>query len=330
MIKELPLFYYPTNIILVDDDVNYSKNLEMIMLDRKVPMGVFNDPKKALNFIKSKPFGKLANKLVKVEEEQEDKTIFNIDLSDLHQEIYNKDRFNDVSVIIVDYAMPGLNGKEFFEKIRDLPVAKILLTGEADYQMAVKMFNAGLIDRFFRKNDDDLFEKLIQAIEELKIQFFQKLSHSILAALGKKSTLLPFTNPAFIQFFLKTIQSDKMVEYYALDESGSFLLLQKNGACTGLIVKSEEDMQVLYELARDEKDIPKKVTEDLKNRKKLTYFATRKEHNMPAASWTLCEAHPLKANHETYYYSLVKNDPLFKLDTSQISNYQQFLKEHDL
>jgi len=322
--KELPLYFHPTEIVLVDDDVTYAKNLEIMMLNKGIPSRIFNDPKKAMEFLKNKPIPKLSDKIAYVEDESLEKTILNIDLNPLHQEIYNQNRFNEISTVIVDYAMPGLNGKEFFEQIKHIPVEKILLTGEESYETAVKMFNeGGLIDRFFRKSDENLFAKLFSEVADLKVHFFQSLSRPVLSALQKKSTLLPFNDPAFIQSFLEITQQNEIVEYYVLDEGGSYLLVNKAGAPMLLIVKSEEDMKMLYELAEGEKNVSKNILADLKNKKKLVYFLTEKDSYAPVNSWPLYDAKRLAGGAQTYYYALAKN--AFEPEV-QIYSYQQFLE----
>ena len=70
--------------------------------------------------------------------------------------IYNKERFGETSVVVVDFAMPQMNGEEFCRKLGQLKgnsVKIIMLTGEADEEMAVRLFNAGVIDKFLRKGN---------------------------------------------------------------------------------------------------------------------------------------------------------------------------------
>ena len=83
----------------------------------------------------------------------------------LHEEIYNKDRFNDVSVIIVDYYMDEMNGIEVCETLSKHPAKKILLTGGADKEnIAIDAFNKGIIHRFINKTDPDFPSQIRQAI----------------------------------------------------------------------------------------------------------------------------------------------------------------------
>lgn len=327
MVNQLPLYLHPTEIILVDDDQEYTKNIEIVMLNNQMSVKVFNDPKKALTYIKKIAQNKISEKSVHIEDEYLEKTVFNIDLSNLHKEVYNKDRFKDVSVIIVDYAMPGLNGKQLFEAIQDFPIKKILLTGEEGYDTAVKMFNSGLIDRFFQKSDESLFEKILQEIETLKVKYFQQLTNSVLLSLEKKSSNLPFTDPAVIKLFLEIVKQNDIVEYYALDENGSYILFDKVGKSCFFILKNDEDMQVIYEVAEGEKDVPEEILEALKARGKIPYFSSPKGYLKAVKSWPLYDAKRIVGDHQLYYYAFVKNAEISKSD-ADIYSYERFLEDH--
>jgi response regulator RpfG family c-di-GMP phosphodiesterase len=59
----------------------------------------------------------------------------------------------DLALIVSDYRMPGMNGIEFLEKVaKDTPdITRILLTGAADFSMALDSINKGQIFRFLLK-----------------------------------------------------------------------------------------------------------------------------------------------------------------------------------
>ncbi len=326
MTKELPLCFYPTQIILIDDDVNYTKNVEMFMLSKEIPVKIFNNPLKAIPYIMENVITKLSENLFNIEDEFLEKTTFNVSFKPLQEIVYNKNRFQNFSVLVVDFAMPEMNGQELVTQLKDLPIKKLLLTGEADYSLAVKMFNAGLIDRFFRKSDDNLLENIVKEIEQLKVDFFVSLSKPVLSALAKKSSIIPFADSKFVNFFTDLFKKNKIAEYYALDESASYLLLTKTATSYGLIVKSEEDMQTLIELAENEKGISSDLLQSIKDKKKLAYFHNVKELSKPVKDWKLYDAHELSGSSQKYYYALVKDvADLFNLDQSKIISYQKFL-----
>lgn len=74
-----------------------------------------------------------------------------------------------VAVVVTDQRMPKMQGIELLEKIKGLSPAtiKILLTGYADLQTAIRAINSGEVYRFIQKpwNDDDLAKLVKQALE---------------------------------------------------------------------------------------------------------------------------------------------------------------------
>ncbi len=60
-------------------------------------------------------------------------------------------------IVISDYKMPGVNGLEFLKWVRDNypDTIRIVLTGQADLEVAVEAINEGEIYRFFTKPWDD-------------------------------------------------------------------------------------------------------------------------------------------------------------------------------
>jgi len=59
----------------------------------------------------------------------------------------------DLALIVSDYHMPGMNGIEFLEQVRKSSpdITRILLTGAADFAMALESINKGYIYRFLLK-----------------------------------------------------------------------------------------------------------------------------------------------------------------------------------
>lgn len=77
-------------------------------------------------------------------------------------------------VVISDERMPGLQGSDFLTQIRDLYPATIrmMLTGHATLEAAMRAVNGGEIYRFFSKpwNDQELIFSLRSAIEKFDLE----------------------------------------------------------------------------------------------------------------------------------------------------------------
>ncbi|MEC4675323.1 MAG: response regulator [Nitrospirota bacterium] len=71
-------------------------------------------------------------------------------------------RNNRIKVIISDERMPGMSGAEFFSKVKEIypDTVRIMLTGHASIESAMKAVNSGEIYRFFKKPWDDIELKL--------------------------------------------------------------------------------------------------------------------------------------------------------------------------
>ena len=57
--------------------------------------------------------------------------------------------------------MPDINGIEFCQNLKDKKVFKIMLTAEADSNIAIKAFNDGLINKFILKTTEHLHQGVL-------------------------------------------------------------------------------------------------------------------------------------------------------------------------
>jgi FixJ family two-component response regulator len=84
--------------------------------------------------------------------------------------------------LVLDVQLPGLNGLELQEKLRDaaLPISIIFITGHGDIPMSVRAMKAGAVD-FLAKpfQDDDLLRAVEEAIardSELQAEYSERES----------------------------------------------------------------------------------------------------------------------------------------------------------
>jgi len=77
-------------------------------------------------------------------------------------------------IILSDFKMPHINGLDFLKWVHDFhpDTIRIMLTGQADMDTAVRAINEGEIYRFFTKpwDDQDLRISIQIAAEQLKLQ----------------------------------------------------------------------------------------------------------------------------------------------------------------
>jgi CheY-like chemotaxis protein len=285
-----PCFCFPTTILLVDDNLPFMENLSL-SLKSNLPLKLIENPKIALQEIMSnsdkidlikKSF--LNNVDYSFDDENGvDKAIINMNIQKIHHEIYNPQRFLSISTVIADYNMPEMNGVELLDKIKDLFLKKVLLTGEADEKIAVMAFNEGIIDKYIKKSSDSMIKQVSDIINNSSIDFFRKISTPIISALVSSDNCI-LTEKDFFSFFEKILLANNIIEYYLIDKSGSYLMLNKKGHSYFLIIKTEDEINQLYEVACGN-HANKNIKDALKRREKLPVLLTEKEHKLPINNW---------------------------------------------
>ncbi len=94
---------------------------------------------------------------------------FSVDTFSGPEDALNRLKKKDYDVVVSDYSMPGMDGLEFLDRVRDIgkEVPFILLTGKGTEEVAMTAMNKGA-NRYFVKRDDprEQYEKLAQAIEK--------------------------------------------------------------------------------------------------------------------------------------------------------------------
>lgn len=323
---------FPTTLLVLDDDRELLENIQYVFLDKYKRKCICISDHHAAHDILNKNRGwtkSLLEKGVSQVHAEGDPSTFSVSLnvSLLKKQIYNLDRFKHIAIAIVDYDMPTKSGLEFIQELNDPQLKVIMLTGKATQDTVIKAFNNKEIHRYVSKGEPDYLKKVFQYVNELQTEFFLDFSKFILDSL-KESEYKIFQNKSFIDLFNKIAQENEIVEYYLLDESGSFFMLDAAGNNQiWLIIKSKSDFRHFYELAQNDSDLVSAETlKKLKTRKILTHFKTFKESSSPANSWHFLEAQPLDEKKE-FYYAIAKNDKIFQMKPSDIKSYQEFLNQ---
>src|SRR5262249_17966521 len=140
-----------------------------------------------------------------------------IDIREIRQLLYDSTRFKQVSVMIIDQKMPQMKGLELCKALSPYPVKKLLLTGEADKNLAIQAFNEGLIDHYLNKKEEPFFELLEKAIADLQKQYFETLFPALWEHLTCTKAEFPLDNlkdPHFYDFFQAFCEKHQIIEYY--------------------------------------------------------------------------------------------------------------------
>lgn len=330
----IPTCYFPTTAVFVDDSKDFLMNLSL-QFDDNLAYRLFESPQEALLALaKEKGYQKRLNARCFSEYTEAivspitNRTI-NLNLEAIHQEVYNPVRFREVSVLFVDYSMPGMNGLELCKALADSPVQKVLLTGQADEKIAVQAFNEGLINQFILKSDPNVITTMNNTIRDLQQRYFQEISEMTVQALSVDSPTF-LKDPMCIDFFRKFCQTHGIVEYYLTESTGSFLLLDIAGKPSVLIIKSEEDMAMLTELASDH-HVSAEILSQLENRTSLLYSPESQGYSLwKNINWKnqLVPAQHIPAK-QSYYYAWIENPGLSEIDIEKIISYNTYLETHE-
>lgn len=329
----IPTCYFPSTALFVDDSHDFLLNF-VLQLDESLAYRVFDSPFDALDHIHKRQTKNdhLTQRCLSEYAEAKNCPLtnhtINLDLATIHEEIYNPHRFGEISVVVVDYALAGMDGLEFCRRLENSNIRKILLTGDTDEKVVIEAFNQGLIHRYIQKSSPNVAEKITQSIAELQLEYFQSMSEVIsrLLALSSASCLY---NKKFVEFFQQFRQEKKIVEYYLVDNSGSFLLLDDDANASFLIVKNEADRRLLYDLALDSGACGK-VLEQLASGEKLPCLWQAKAQTVDTKVWSASML-PAQQFHseQLYYYAYVEGAVLFELRQKEIISYHSYLEELD-
>jgi CheY-like chemotaxis protein len=156
-------------------------------------------------------------------------------------------RYALTQVFVVDYSMPQMNGLQVLDELADWPGLRVLLTGQADEQIAVQAFNRGLIDQFLPKQAPDIAERLIEALARMQANAGGRFSQIW------RGTLTPVQNALLrvpsIARALRNLLGDRWVEYVVIGEPFGVLGRAADGTVGWLQMEPVSGLEELEALA---------------------------------------------------------------------------------
>jgi len=321
--------FFPTHVLFLDDNSNHLNSIATEVDEFKVIPSLFNNSVKALHYLQNeyKACSIRQQFLVLPEDHEFAHSTINVDIRAIHRIIINPRRFQDISVLVSDYSMPDMHGLDFLKHIQKMKIKKMMLTGEADANLAITAFNNGLIQKFIRKDAMDFSHELNAAIDELQGQYFSDLTGIVIDSIINDPNYhySCLNNPRYPGLLEQICQELKIVEYYLLDEHGSCLMADLEGNLTILAVKSEASMQEHYAFAKEEAEA--NITEALQRGDKLPFFFSAQDLATPPTQWENY-LYPAKkiGTKAPLYYAIIREVNKHIPGLSNITSFKDYLE----
>ncbi len=320
--QQTSLFYYPTSVMLVDDNERYLHSLQL-RLRQDAHYILDANPQDALTRVDQyRVSSQLIETCLKVSMEDALDDTYRLDLSSLHHCIYQPNRLLEVSVLVIDYAMPQMNGLQFCQQLSGSPVKKIMLTWMADADLAVAAFNDGLIDLFLMKDREDSFEQLDRAILKLQHEYWVEQMRVVLSVLPADSIL---NNPGLLELHSNLCHCHQLVESYPLNVVGDMLLLDQAAKPHWLSVYDAARLETLIQIAEGN-EASDEVISMIRQRQAAPFFSSDADLQVPVSQWQsyLQPLHLWQRQDQQLYYSHIRNEPLYDEQLGKVVNYMDY------
>lgn len=305
---QTPIIYYPLEIICIDDDHTILEVLKS-NLGNHYSVTTFdsaNEVLKQLDSIYNKPtIEDYLKNIISTRDNDKGELQLELNIAEITRLSETHSNHEKACIIISDYQMPDLNGIDFFKKLQNLNVKKILLTEHQEYQKVLSAFNSGSIDLFLLKSDENLMTNLLSEIKKLAEEYFLTSTQFVKESI-EISRDLPLTDVIFEEFFQNLIKQKNIKEYYLADENGSFLLIDATGERYYLIIHTNESLNRFTNLY-NEPDF-EHYTQQIANRYKIPFFGLNIDPTkIELRQWSNFLFAPQIINgKDIYYYHILK------------------------
>jgi CheY-like chemotaxis protein len=241
-----PLFHRPGTVVFLDDDPDYLEMLALV-LPRHWHLRLFLRPSECIShLLQEPPFWEADawNQQQLVDLWREGKPLIPQVLA--YWSRYTE-RYALSRVCVVDFSMPGMDGLQALAELGDWPGSRVLLTGQADEQVAVRAFNRGLIDQFIPKQTPDISRRLVEAVERLLFTSHARHAQTWRSTLNQEQSAL-LRLPA-VDAWLTTFCARHWVEHVVIGEPFGVLGMDAAGKIGWLQLETREGLPALAELA---------------------------------------------------------------------------------
>ena len=325
----LPIYQHPVLVVLIDDNQSYLDSV-LFQLDSRLICKTFTDTGAAINWIKDAYQHCLSYAAHPIHVGYDDETSClerrnaSINLNEIYYAVLNKQRFDIPAVLVVDYAMPQMNGVELCEALQNIPCKKILLTGQADEKVAVDAFNNKLIDQFIKKNDPAALNRLELAINSQKKVFFNEQT-STLKDLLTRHTYAFLADAAIAALIEQLYQDCGFIEHYLFPNPSGILFIDANGKAKLMVVETQESLIAHYEMAQHQ-NAPAELLSALKTQQLIPFFSDSDgvyDSSINDKWMNYCLPSEICKGSQNYYWSIFEFPPHYL--RGEVYSYTEFL-----
>ncbi len=161
---------------------------------------------------------------------------------------HGQSRYALTHACVVDYSMPDVDGLQVMAALSDWPGLRMLLTGQADEQIAVQAFNRALIDQFLPKQAPDVSARLNEVLRSMPSNANTRCSQIW------RGTLTPVQNaqlrvPAVAQALRQLVGQQRFADYVVLGDPFGILGRTVEGDVSWLQLEPADGLEELESLA---------------------------------------------------------------------------------
>lgn len=321
----IPSFSFPTTVLMIDDNIEFLKSVAIGLPADASTYSFYSDPKTALKLINEKyESDGIAQGIVNLidEDEFEHRTI-DINVRDIYRIMYNRTRFQQISTVVVDYHMPGMDGIEFCKSIKNPHIQKILLTSIVDESKAIEVLNEGLINTFIRKQSPNIMQQLSQALAQAQNRYFLHLSHIVQQVVSFSPEESALSDPAFVDLFHRLYREFGAVEHYLTEFLGSFVFLDADGNHYGLFTRNKDQLDFYCE-AKEAERAPASVIDELRSGRQVLCYHSESNLSLPDGRvWEQYLFDATKINGINEYYCAYAKD-MFDIRNGAVVSFNDY------
>ncbi len=244
-----PLFQRPGTVVFLDDDPDYLDMLALV-LPRHWHVLLFLRPQDCINHLQQEPPIWEADAWSQQQLIDQWREGMPLIPQVLKYWGSSTSRYALAQVCVVDYSMPAMDGLQALGELVDWPGSRVLLTGQADEQVAVRAFNQGLIDQFIAKQTADISRRLIDAVEHLLATPNARHSQIWRSTLTPEQTAL--LRVPSVSRDLTEFASKRWVEHVTIGDPFGVLGMDAAGRVSWLQLEPSSGLGELVQLAESE------------------------------------------------------------------------------